>query len=195
MSTLGERIKLIRTNNNLKQEDFARSLSVSRSFISRIESGKENASETVLKLMSLQFNVSLQWLLYGKGAYSANKNNDYFERGYEQEYKSEIIPSFKRLLDELDNINSASLYLSVGAIINEYTNLLKQYKNTKNIGIVVFDELSNAIIGLLNTTFLCENEISKTNSYEIERKFASLSEDINNIIFALKDNFTSRTNQ
>ena len=62
MSTLGERVKLVRTKNNLKQEEFADSLSVSRSFISRIETDKENASDTVIKLISLQYNVSYRWL-------------------------------------------------------------------------------------------------------------------------------------
>ena len=43
MDTIGERIRFIRKKNGLKQEEFAKDLSVSRSFISRIESNKEKA--------------------------------------------------------------------------------------------------------------------------------------------------------
>lgn len=84
MDTIGERIRFIRKKNGLKQEEFAKDLSVSRSFISRIESNKEKASDTVLKLMSLQYNVSLRWLTDGKGEYEADKDYDYFGRGYEE---------------------------------------------------------------------------------------------------------------
>lgn len=191
MSTLGERIKKVRKSNNLKQEDFAKSLSVSRSFISRIESDKEKVSETVLKLISLQYNVSLEWLLYEKGEYLISAGNDYFERGFEKEFKSEIIPEFNNLLIELNKINSASIYLSAVAIIGEYTNLLKLYSNSKNIGIVVFDELSNIVIDLLNTVSLCEKE---PNIIEIERKFNLWLINIEKIIKEMEKSFIDRKN-
>lgn len=68
MDGLGERIHAIRKSRNLTQQQFADQLSVSRPFISRIESGKESPSDSLLKLISLQFDVSYEWLTNGKGS-------------------------------------------------------------------------------------------------------------------------------
>ena len=68
MDGLGERIHAIRKSRNLTQQQFADQLSVSRPFISRIESGKESPSDSLLKLISLQFDVSYEWITGGKGS-------------------------------------------------------------------------------------------------------------------------------
>lgn len=65
--TLGERIKEIRKDNNLTQKEFAEKLSVSRPFISRIESDKEKPSESLIKLISATFNTELNWIIDGAG--------------------------------------------------------------------------------------------------------------------------------
>ncbi len=192
MDTIGERIRFIRKKNGLKQEEFAKDLSVSRSFISRIESNKEKASDTVLKLMSLQYNVSLRWLTNGKGEYEADKDYDYFGRGYEEKFKSGLIPSFNELLDELDNISSASLYLAVDAIISDYTNLLRLYRNSKNIGIVIFDALNNNIISLINAIYMCEEKISRKEIDKTEFMLNQTKEDLNELIEELQRSFKTR---
>lgn len=191
MNTIGERIKYIRKENNLKQEDFAKELSVSRSFISRIESNKEKASETVLKLISLQYNVSLQWLMYNKGEYKADKENDYFERGYEENFKADIIPLFSKLLSELESYNSASLYLAVGAIIADYTKLLKTYESMKNTGIVIFDQLNSNIISLINIIYVCENNF-KDDTSKTNKSLEQAKKDFCEFIEELENNFNSR---
>ena len=52
MGTLGHRIKEIRSEQSLTQQQFADSISVSRPFISRVEADKENPSDSLLKLIS-----------------------------------------------------------------------------------------------------------------------------------------------
>lgn len=192
MSTIGERIKIIRTKNDLKQEEFAESLSVSRSFISRIESNKEKASDTLLKLISLQYNVSYRWIQCGEGSYNIDRDTDYFGRGYEQEFKSSILPSFYELLNELDRMNSAALYLSVAAIIDESTNLLKIYNKSKNVGIVVFDKLTGIFIEYLTTLNKCEQE---KGMIEIKQKFNTLSQTTSELTNELKAEFLNRTSK
>lgn len=65
--SLGNRIKEIRTDYKMTQEEFAEKLSVSRSFISRVEADKEKPSDSLLKLISATFRIRLNWLKYGEG--------------------------------------------------------------------------------------------------------------------------------
>ena len=65
--TLGERIKEIRKDNKLTQKEFADKISVSRPFISRIETDKEKPSESLMKLMSATFGIELDWIMQGTG--------------------------------------------------------------------------------------------------------------------------------
>lgn len=65
--TLGNRIKEIRTDNKMIQKEFAEALSVSRPFISRVEADNETPSDSLLKLISATFNISLNWIKYGQG--------------------------------------------------------------------------------------------------------------------------------
>jgi putative prophage repressor len=65
--SLGKRIKEIRMDNGLTQEEFAKRIRVSRPFISRIETNKECPSETVLKLICYVFKVDEDWLMKGIG--------------------------------------------------------------------------------------------------------------------------------
>lgn len=67
MTHVGERIKIIRKMNNIKQKEFAERVSVSASYISKVESGKEVPTEMLLKLIALDFKVSLEWLRDGTG--------------------------------------------------------------------------------------------------------------------------------
>ena len=62
MRTIGEKIREIRTSHVLTQENFAKSLGISRPHLSKIESNKENASDSVIKLICKLYNVSYEWL-------------------------------------------------------------------------------------------------------------------------------------
>lgn len=67
MASLGERIKEIRKEQNLTQQQFADSISVSRPFVSRVESNKENPSDSLLKLIGATYHVKYIWLKTGMG--------------------------------------------------------------------------------------------------------------------------------
>lgn len=67
MSTIGERIKIIRIENELTQKEFAEKISVSRPFISRVEADKEIPSDSLIKLICFTFNISYNWLKFEMG--------------------------------------------------------------------------------------------------------------------------------
>ncbi|WP_051539938.1 helix-turn-helix domain-containing protein [Clostridium ihumii] len=65
-----ERIKKVRTDNKLTQSEFAKHLGVTRSVISNIELNrlaKPEQKNSLIKLISKEFNINEQWLLDGIG--------------------------------------------------------------------------------------------------------------------------------
>lgn len=64
---MNERIKELRKVLGLSGEKFGEPLGVQRNSISQIETGKNNLTEQMLKLICLTYNVSEQWLRYGIG--------------------------------------------------------------------------------------------------------------------------------
>ena len=63
---VGERIKEIRKKNKLTQQEFSSMICVSRPHISGIEHGKYQPSKTIIRLISIVFDVNEEWLLTGK---------------------------------------------------------------------------------------------------------------------------------
>ena len=61
--TVGSEIKSIRKHNNLTQQEFSEKICVSRSFVSKIENGKEQPSGTLIRLISYAFNVDEKKLI------------------------------------------------------------------------------------------------------------------------------------
>lgn len=66
---IGKRIKDIRVKNNLTQATFAESLSISRQVISKVENGNGGVSLDLLDEIVSKYNVSLDYLIYGKEFY------------------------------------------------------------------------------------------------------------------------------
>lgn len=64
---MNKRIKELRKNLNLTQEEFAKSISLSRSAYSNIEAGFTNLTDRNLSLICKTFNVNEEWLRYGTG--------------------------------------------------------------------------------------------------------------------------------
>ncbi len=64
---MNERIKELRKNLKLTQEEFAKSISLSRSAYSNIEAGFTKLTDRNLSLICKTFNVNEEWLKYGNG--------------------------------------------------------------------------------------------------------------------------------
>ena len=63
---VGRRVRELR-GFDLTQEDFARRIGVSQSYLSAIELGRNEAGAEVLLSISREFGRSIEWLLTGEG--------------------------------------------------------------------------------------------------------------------------------
>lgn len=64
---IGKRLVEFRKSLKLSQLDFAKKAEISRSYITNVETGKVNPSFDFLVKISLNYNVSIDWLLFDKG--------------------------------------------------------------------------------------------------------------------------------
>jgi transcriptional regulator with XRE-family HTH domain len=97
---IGGRIKAVRLQNNLTQQLFAESLGVAQGYLSELEKGVKIPSDTFLIALSYRYEISMEWLLAGKGEVLApsvrqSLNLDFMrevieaaEQGFEQEKAS-----------------------------------------------------------------------------------------------------------
>lgn len=63
---MNSRIKELRQHLDLSQEDFGARLGVTKTAISRLESGNRNITEQMLRAICREFGVAYQWLTEGK---------------------------------------------------------------------------------------------------------------------------------
>jgi transcriptional regulator with XRE-family HTH domain len=66
------RMKYTREHFNLTQVDFADSMGFQNSYISAIEKGERNISQSVLVILAKVYNISPTWVLLGQGAMFLN---------------------------------------------------------------------------------------------------------------------------
>lgn len=64
---MNARIKKIRGDLKLTQEEFGKILGVSRNAIANIESGRVTPGDTLIKLLLKEFNIDKHWLETGEG--------------------------------------------------------------------------------------------------------------------------------
>ncbi|MBU5671759.1 helix-turn-helix domain-containing protein [Paenibacillus brevis] len=62
MNKLGAKIKVLRKQLNLNQNDFAKTIGISQGRLSEIEQGKTKPSAETLYEIRNKFNVDLNWL-------------------------------------------------------------------------------------------------------------------------------------
>lgn len=87
-----DRIKEIRTSVNKSQTEFAKTISVSRSAICKMESGENYPSEQTISLICKEFNVNEEWLRTGEG-----------EMFNELDMENELMAWAGRVLSEKDD--------------------------------------------------------------------------------------------
>lgn len=72
---MNERIKILRKQLKLTQEQFASKLGVKRAAIGQVETGYNNVSEQLIKLICFNYNVNESWLRTGKGEMFEKSDN------------------------------------------------------------------------------------------------------------------------
>lgn len=123
-----EKIKKIRTDNNLTQEQFAEKLFVSRTAISKWESGKGYPSIDSLKYMSKIFNISIDELLSSEEIIdiAENENVSNIGRFYNLVYGLLDIMSILFIFVPLYAKKIGEIYYSVSLInCNDISNITK----------------------------------------------------------------------
>lgn len=63
MVDLGERIKKVRVDNNLTQQEFSKKICISQPHLSKIENEIDKPSKVVIRLISILFKTDEKWLL------------------------------------------------------------------------------------------------------------------------------------
>lgn len=64
---MNERIKLIRKEAKLSQEEFGNRIRITKSSVSLLESGRNNPSEQTIRLICREFSINEEWLRTGEG--------------------------------------------------------------------------------------------------------------------------------
>ena len=86
--TANERLALVRKELKLTQHEFAEKISVATGYVASMEIGSRKVNMRIMKLISSNFNVSLEWLETGQGEMFSGKP--------EQDVR-EIIDLYKKL--------------------------------------------------------------------------------------------------
>lgn len=77
MSTLGDRLKELRKENDYNQAEFGAKIGISMSAVSLLEKGTNNPSEQTIRAICSEFGVRREWLIDGeKPKYPPEAKND-----------------------------------------------------------------------------------------------------------------------
>lgn len=76
LKTIGARIKGVREENKLTQEEFGKVVGVNMKTISLMENGHRKPSQEVLSIISSKYNINLDWVSTGNGERISNKKSD-----------------------------------------------------------------------------------------------------------------------
>lgn len=100
--TASERLKKIRIEEKLSQNEFAERLNVSRSTLMLIEQGKREINTKILEVLKSEFSISADWVLFGE--------------------KSDNTDDLKSLLDDFNKSKELNTILQI--YIGSWVNLV-----------------------------------------------------------------------
>jgi transcriptional regulator with XRE-family HTH domain len=106
-SSIGDKIKRLRKDNNLTQEVLAEQLDISYTYLSQIERGVRGISIDILILFANRFNVSVDYLL-----------SDYLNKDIGKESK-EIDDELLKILEDKTPTEKLK-FVNIIKAINEY---------------------------------------------------------------------------
>ena len=72
---MNERLKELRLDLNLNQQEFGDKINISRSHVASLESGSRNLTERTLSDISREFNANKEWLKTGQGKMFIQKHS------------------------------------------------------------------------------------------------------------------------
>ncbi len=114
---LSNRIKLIISENGLKQKEFAKSINVTESYISKLLRDESGLSNSTANLISERYGYSVDWILEGTEPKLTQKSK-----------LKDLTPIQRKVISEIEQMEEADL-IAVKAFISS----LDEYKKAFNI--------------------------------------------------------------
>lgn len=100
------RIKQIRKEANVSQEEFASAIGLSRNMVAQVETDKAIFSERTIKDICRIYNVNEEWLKYGTGQmYKPRSENQIIAEFVNEVMESKPDDFRKRLINALSQLN------------------------------------------------------------------------------------------
>lgn len=93
---MNERIKKIRKELGLTQEDFSSKIGLSRNFIAQIETGAKNPSERTILDICREYNINEVWLRTGKGEMRIKRTRNQELQAFANDVMEDVDESFKK---------------------------------------------------------------------------------------------------
>ena len=103
MNSIGERIKQVRKQFCLSQEELGVFLGVKNSAVSKFETNRVVPTEASIKLICATYHVNYLWLTEGEGSMMEDLDTDTLVDKYmagESEWAKSVMKSFAKLPDE-----------------------------------------------------------------------------------------------
>ncbi len=97
---IGQRVRILRKNCKLTQNELAKKMMVSRVYISEIENGKRRPPGPLLVALESIFSANKSWIMTGRGKMLKNGRsgaNTYADR---DNRSTELVRGFRRLSDD-----------------------------------------------------------------------------------------------
>lgn len=181
MPTVGERVKQVRQSLNMNQKAFADYLDMSQTHISKIENGKDNPSEKLLKRMVAVLGVDYAWLADGVGTMWEDKD------GYMEVLDSALevgTPLFEEICELSKSLNVHEKKDIFDILLVVKWMLATKYDNPteKSLAIKSMRDVFNYTYYAFIETYRSEDPVSPQVADSHEREWRSVCEEsINNI--------------
>lgn len=119
---MNERIKKVRQDNKLTQEQFAIKLGVKRNTVATYEMGRSEPSNAALSLICKEFNVNEHWLRTGEGEpYIKLETNDIVSKAAFLLGKHDpLFESIIEVYSKLDDVDKKVLLKITSDLIDTY---------------------------------------------------------------------------
>lgn len=140
MNDVGFRIKTLRLKRKVSQKEFSQRVCVSQSYLSRIETGNEQPTDMLIKLIALEFNCSLAWLQKSTGEMEIDCY-DYWDRPSAEKLNYGAISDTIDLLSLLKIRIEAGQSIVISTVIQLLISLLKLKNQSK--ATLIMEEFSS----------------------------------------------------
>lgn len=147
---MNNRLKLIRKETHLSQEEFGKILGVTKASISRLESGINNLTDRMVISICREFNINESWFRYGEGLMKSPPQNDE-----------------KEIINIISNIYSGNNTTRI-AILNTVAKIIQDD--------YCWNIIENQLLQLINQNSIDKSVASYRNELEAEAKVKEKSE-------------------